>query len=248
MGQGVLAAAQPTPAPAAAQAAQAGTIAPLVPKQLQAAVPLPPARPADIGGAPPISAPAIAPPQIETPAPPQSSPLIGSNRGLPGYGTPDNQGRTFGTPNVGARPSLAAPAITPPPVQSPGILAPPSPPPLDPDRFAREPGPLTVNVPAPMAASPLAPAAGPSPTSLAGSAAPSGRSMADLAGILSGGFAQARDVAGAPPARRRKSGSSMTPSSPELQTGSLLQGGILAGAQGGIDLNRFYGLLSGRII
>lgn len=257
LGQGVLQAAQPS-APASMQAAQAGTIAPLVPKQLQAAVPLPPARPADLGGAAPISAPAIPPPQIETPAPPQSSPLIGSNRNLPGFGTPDNQGRTFGTPNVGARPSLAgagvpmpspaAPrptdALAPPPAPPAGILA--SPPALDPDRFARDaPGPLTVNVPPPMAASPL----GPAPTSLAGSAAPGGRSMAELAGILSGGFAQARDVAGAPlPGRRRKSGSSMTPSSPELQTGSLLQGGILAGAQGGLDLNRFYGLLSGRVV
>jgi spore germination cell wall hydrolase CwlJ-like protein len=268
MGQGILQAAQPTPTPAAAQAAQTGTIAPLVPKQLQAAVPLPPPRPPGIGETPVISAPPIAPPDITPPQLAQASPLINRNQDLPGFGTPDGLGRTFGTPNVGARPSLGAlapPPVAAPPASSPlstpapAPMAPPiapaspiqppqltprpqvagplSPPPLDPDRFARD-------APAPGIAGIMAPPS--QNTSLAGSAAPGpggGKSFSELAGILSGGFNQASNVVGGQKGERRRPSQS---SSPELQTGSLLQGGILAGQRGGIDLSRYFGLLSGR--
>jgi hypothetical protein len=250
MGQGIMQAAQPTAPPAAAQAAQTGTIAPLVPKQLQAAVPLPPPRPAGLGATAPIDMPQIAPPEITPPQIAQSSPLITRPQDLPGFGTPDGLGRTFGTPNVGARPSLGPsplapqPTITAPSVpqldpdrfsrSAPQMSGIASPPPLDPDRFARD-------APA-MAASPMA---GPS-TSLAGSASPAepagGRSFSEMAGILSGGLGQAQKAI----TPRKRSSSSV--SSPELQTGSLLQGGILAGPQRGLDLSRFYGLLSGRVV
>jgi hypothetical protein len=271
MGQGILQAAQPTAAPAAAQAAQAGTIAPILPRQLQTAVPLPPPRPASIGETPAISAPPIAPPDIAPPQIAQTSPLITRNQNLPGFGTPDGQGRIFGTPNVGARPSLAAmsapPAAAPAPMPAPAPMAPAldpdrftrsapattiqapqpapqlsgplSPPPLDPDRFARD-----ATTAAPGLGGLLAPSQN---TSLAGSGAPApsgGRSFSDLAGILSGGFNQASKVVGGQPGERRRRPSSQ--SSPELQTGSLLQGGILAGQQGGLDLSRYFGLLSGR--
>lgn len=268
MGQGA-----PTAPSTGLQAAQSGSIAPLLPKQLQSAVPLPPPRPADLTPAAPIETPQIAPPEIMAPQPAQTSPLLNRAQDLPGFGTPGNQGRTFGTPNVGARPSLGAPMAPAPampaPMPPPGILSTPA---LDPDRFA---GATTPSAPAPAApiappqlASPppvdpdrfarSAPAGAPSlapSTSLAGSATPSagpggGRSMAELAGILSGGFAQAQKVAGGgTDGRRRRSSSSLSsPSSPELQTGSLLQGGILAGPQGGLDLSRYFGLLSGRVV
>jgi hypothetical protein len=271
LGQGVGAQSGPGAPTPGLQAAEAGTIAPLVPKPLQSAL-APSIAPAPAAVAPvQIAAPAIAPPQIQ--APQAASPIITRKEDLPGWGTPDGQGRNFGTPNLGPRPSLTAPTTPAPamPVPAPtpapqprGILVGPpagaanpagsllrplapapsalpsnqagimaSPPPVDPDRFARD-------VP------------GLAPTSLAGSAsAPAapggGRSLADLAGVLSGGLHQAQQIAGGDTGRRKRSGSSLSsPSSPELQTGSLLQGGILASPQGGIDLSRYFGLLSGR--
>jgi hypothetical protein len=265
-------------------------------------IPLPPRRPDGLGlpdgasgilASPPIAPPQLAPPEITPPAPAQTSPLITRRQDLPGFGTPDGQGRTFDTPNVGARPSLGAlatpmpspatprpadalnpplpparpsgilgdptPAPTPAAPQLGGILAPPqpgpqlgavaSPPPLDPDRFARDAAPsapLTVNAPG------LQASARATATSLAGSAAPGQQpDISRLMGILGGGFSGTSgglgDASGETAAqRKRRAATSAQSSSPDLQQGSLLQRGILAGARGGIDFNRFFGILGGR--
>lgn len=239
---------------------------------------LSPPRPAGIGETPAIAPPQLPTPQIETPALAQTSPLITRNQDLPGYGTPGGQGRDFGTPDVGTRPSLggagilmpspAAPrptdALSPAPIPPPrpsGILGAPaqpapqlaavaSPPPLDPDRFARDAtpsAPMTVNVPGRQAAAALA-----SSTSLAGSATPGQQpDLSRLAGILSsgfggtsGGFGSASSEAAAQ--GKRRAATRAQGSSPALATGSLLQRGILANAMGGVDLNRFFGILGGR--
>jgi hypothetical protein len=79
---------------------------------------------------------------------------------------------------------------------------------------------------------------------LAGSASPGQQpDISRLAGILSGGFGGLSPEMSAQ--RKRRAATLASSSSPALAGGSLLQGGILAGARG-VDLKRFFGILGGR--
>jgi hypothetical protein len=242
-----------SPAPGPMVGAPPKGIASITPPQLQSIAPpppLPPPRPSN-------EALGLQPPQVDTPtisAPPLSTPPILRKQDLPGFGTPDGQGRNFGTPNVGARPSLAPPSLTPPspapqPAKPPGILAPP--PPVDPDRMLRDP-------PAPAWQNPpgiLGPGMGgpnppwqdpPKPAAQSVLAAPEIEDVFSRltkgAGLLSGALGQASSQMGAP---KKLSGPS--PSRPIVDSQPLLTGGLLSNARQGIDLNRFFGLLSGRV-
>lgn len=266
---GQVAATSATPSPAVGILAGAPATATLVPPQLKsiaqaADVPLPPRRPADLGAG--IEAPTLAPPDIQ----PQPRPML-RKQDLPGFGTPDGQGRIFQAPNVGALPrreaaapgiaTLAPPDVPLPPPRPSGILGSPlptlpsvSPPAVDPDRMQRDPlAPAWQNPPAgPGMGGPNPPWQDvPKPSAgIMGTPNTPGQPGADdlfskltkSAGILSDAFGKAAGTGQG----RRLSGPS--PSRPLLPQESLLSGGLLQPARQGIDLNRFFGLLSGRVI
>jgi hypothetical protein len=229
----------------------AGGIASITPPQLRSVAPpppLPPLRPSN-------EALGLQPPQVDTPtisAPPLSTPPILRKQDLPGFGTPDGQGRNFGTPNVGARPSLTPPSLAPQPAKPSGILA--SPPPVDPDRMERDP-------PAPAWQNPpglLGPGMGgpnppwqdpPKPTTVQSPLTPqpsAGDSFARLTKDMSALSGILGDTSMAMTPAKKLSGPS--PSRPLIDSQPLLTGGLLSQARQGIDLNRFFGLLSGRVI
>jgi hypothetical protein len=264
-----------SPAPGPTVGAPPKGIASITPPQLQSIAPpppLPPPRPSN-------EALGLQPPQVDTPTiptTPLSTPPILRKQDLPGFGTPDGQGRNFGTPNVGARPGLAPPSLTPPsltppsltppspapqPAKPPGILAPQpgnqlgtiaSPPPVDPDRMQRDPpAPSWQNPPGilgPGMGGPNPPWQDPPKPPVAQSvlAAPEiddvFSRLTKGAGLLSGALGQASSQMGAP---KKLSGPS--PSRPIVDSQPLLTGGLLSNARQGIDLNRFFGLLSGRV-
>jgi hypothetical protein len=235
-------------------------LANITPPQLrstaQPSVPLPPPRPPDLGALAPQAAP-LEPPVI------QPRPAL-RKQDLPGFGTPDGQGRIFQPPNVGTLPRRqpdALPSIQPapsdvplPPSRPAGLLA-PSPPAVDPDRMVRDPAPSLGTPPTgPGMGGPNPPWQDPpvrqpqgllsSPQATAGSAAPEDffARLTKNAGILSGALGQATS---AMTPSRRLSGPS--PSRPLGIQDPLLTGGLLSNARAGIDLNRFFGLLSGRV-
>jgi spore germination cell wall hydrolase CwlJ-like protein len=189
--------------------------------------PLPPPRPADLS--PSLPAPQLDMPDV--PLPPRR-PVGLTTDALP---PPRPSGLLAGTPpgsQLGAKPSLPA---------------------LDPDRMMRDPlAPAWQNPP-------LGPGMGgqnppwqdvPKPSAgILGTPNTPGTGSADDifsrltkgAGVLSGAFDQASNQL---TAAKRPSGSS--PSRPMTQD-SLLTGGLLSRPRQGIDLNRFFGLLSGRV-
>jgi spore germination cell wall hydrolase CwlJ-like protein len=217
-------------APVGLAGAPKGDIASIVPPSLRSmtpAVPLPPPRPSDLS--PSLPAPQLDMPDV--PLPPRR-PAGLTTDALP---PPRPSGLLAGTPpgsQLGAKPSLPA---------------------LDPDRMMRDP---------------LAPAwqdplrgpgmGGPNPpwqdvpkpsTGILGTPnTPGAGSTDDIfsrltkgAGVLSGAFDQASNQL---TAAKRPSG--LSPSRP-LGQDSLLTGGLLSRPRQGIDLNRFFGLLSGRV-
>jgi hypothetical protein len=231
-------------------------LANITPPQLrstaQPSVPLPPPRPPDLGA--PQAAP-LEPPVI------QPRPAL-RKQDLPGFGTPDGQGRIFQPPNVGTLPRRqpdALPSIQPTPSDVPlsprrpaGLLA-PSPPAVDPDRMVRDPAPNLGTPPiGPGMGGPNPPwqdPPGPTQAGILGTAQTATPSPEDFfakltknAGILSGALGQATS---AMTPSRRLSGPS--PSRPLGIQEPLLTGGLLSNARAGIDLNRFFGLLSGRV-
>jgi hypothetical protein len=210
--------------------------------------PLPPPRPSN-------EALGLQPPQVDTPtisAPPLSTPPILRKQDLPGFGTPDGQGRNFGTPNVGARPSLTPPSLAPQPAKPSGIMA--SPPPVDPDRMERDqPAPAWQNPPGllgPGMGGPNPPWQDPpKPTTVQNPLTPqpsAGDSFARLTKDMSALSGILGDTSMAMTPAKKLSGPS--PSRPLIDSQPLLTGGLLSQARQGIDLNRFFGLLSGRVI
>jgi hypothetical protein len=228
-----------------------GGIASITPPQLRSVAPpppLPPPRPSN-------EALGLQPPQVDTPtisAPPLSTPPILRKQDLPGFGTPDGQGRNFGTPNVGARPSLTPPSLAPQPAKPSGILA--SPPPVDPDRMERDqPAPAWQNPPGllgPGMGGPNPPWQDPpKPTTVQNPLTPqpsAGDSFARLTKDMSALSGILGDTSMAMTPAKKLSGPS--PSRPLIDSQPLLTGGLLSQARQGIDLNRFFGLLSGRVI
>jgi hypothetical protein len=220
-------------------------IASITPPQLQSIAPprpLPPPRPSN-------EALGLQPPRLDTPTiptPPLSTPPILRKQDLPGFGTPDGQGRNFGTPNVGARPSMTPPSPAPQPTRPPGILAP-----VDPDRMLRDP-PAWQNPPGilgpgmggpnPPWQDPPKPTTAQSPLTPQPSAGDSFARLTKDMSALSGILGDTSSLM-APP--KKLSGPS--PSRPIVDSQPLLTGGLLSNARQGIDLNRFFGLLSGRV-
>jgi len=240
--------------------APATGLASITPPQLksiaQPSVPLPPPRPSNIDlglGAQPLAPPVIQPPTAR-------------KQDLPGFGTPDGQGRIFEAPNVGALPRRQPGAIpnsqpalpdAPLPPSRPGGLLAPSPPAVDPDRMLRDAAP-SLGIPPigpgmggsnPPWQDPPGPAWQDPPKPQAGllgtpSADDVFAKLTKNAGILSGALGQASSAMA--PARKPSGASASRPlgiAPPE----PLLTSGLLSNARAGIDLNRFFGLLSGRI-
>jgi hypothetical protein len=70
-------------------------------------------------------------------------------------------------------------------------------------------------------------------------------SLTKGAGILSDAFGKA---SGQGQTTKPQGSSQSAPLIPPMLQGSLLNGGLLSNARAGIDLNRFFGLLSGRVV
>jgi spore germination cell wall hydrolase CwlJ-like protein len=217
-------------APVGLAGAPKGDVASIVPPSLRSitpAVPLPPPRPADLS--PSLPAPQLDMPDV--PLPPRR-PVGLTTDALP---PPRPSGLLAGTPpgsQLGTKPSLPA---------------------LDPDRMMRDPlAPAWQNPPLgpgmggknPPWQDVPKPSAGilgtPNTPGAAGSTDDIFSRLTKGAGVLSGAFDQASNQLAA----KRSSG--LSPSRPMTQD-SLLAGGLLSRPRQGIDLNRFFGLLSGRV-
>jgi hypothetical protein len=225
-------------APVGLAGAPKGDIASIVPPSLRSmtpAAPLPPPRPADLGT--PIQAPQLDMPDV--PLPPRR-PVGLTTDALP----PPRPSGLLGAPGI----SLGTPA-TPGPLTGLGQPA------VDPDRMQRDPlAPAWQNPPSgPGMGGPNPPwqdpptrqqpglLGAPNTPGAAGGTDDIFSRLTKGAGVLSGAFDQASNQL---TAAKRPSGSS--PSRPMTQD-SLLAGGLLSRPRQGIDLNRFFGLLSGRV-
>jgi hypothetical protein len=238
------------------------------------AAPLPTAG---ILGAPASGLAGITPPQLRSvapspPLPPPRPPGIDVNLGTPpqSLAPPDVQ-PGFSLPRRAGQPDAFGGGI-PQPRPATGILgsqpgpqlgAIGSPPAVDPDRFARDPlspispGLLGPSLPGPSLTGPGMGGANPpwqdppKPQGILGPSSPASplatpddtfSRVSKNLGSLSGILGQASDQMGA-----RKRLSSSPPSPSLISQASLLNGGLLSNARQGIDLNRFFGLLSGRV-
>jgi hypothetical protein len=238
------------------------------------AAPLPTAG---ILGAPASGLAGITPPQLRSvapgpPLPPPRPPGIDVNLGTPpqSLAPPDVQ-PGFSLPRRAGQPDAFGGGI-PQPRAPTGILgsqpgpqlgAIGSPPAVDPDRFARDPlspispGLLGPSLPGPSLTGPGMGGANPpwqdppKPQGILGPSSPASplatpddtfSRVSKNLGSLSGILGQASDQMGA-----RKRLSSSPPSPSLISQASLLNGGLLSNARQGIDLNRFFGLLSGRV-
>jgi hypothetical protein len=210
-------------------------IASITPPQLRSIaptrVPLPPPRPAGIGGTG-IELPPIRPPDLTTDALPPRRPagLLGDQPGG----------------QLGAIPSL--PAVDPDRMLRDSPLL--SPPALDPDRMQRDaspgilgPGMGGANPPWQDPPKPSGGLLGTPNTPGMGGADDAFSRLTKGMGSLSGLLGGATDQMGS--SRKRLSGSTASP--PLVPQTPLLTGGLLSNARQGIDLNRFFGLLSGRV-
>jgi hypothetical protein len=232
-----------TPSPAAGILGAPSTgIASITPPQLRSiapAAPLPPPRPADLGAQAPITpAPALAPPEV--PLPPRRPVGIGGEVPTPPR-RPDDIGDPFPIPP--RRPAGLLGDITVPPV--PDVPTPVIPP-LSPLTPGTAPGP-GMGGPNPPWQDPPKPAGilgTPNTPKAAGMEDNFARFAKDM-GILSGAFGQSSSQMGA---SRKPSGSLLAgPSRPLVPQEQLLTSGLLSNPRQGIDLNRFFGLLSGRV-
>jgi spore germination cell wall hydrolase CwlJ-like protein len=249
-GQGDATSASPSPTAGILGAPSTG-IATITPPQLKSiapSVPLPPPRPPNIDVN--IGSSALPPPDIMLP-PPRPAGIGGMGVELPPARPPGLLTDALPPP----RPPGIGGEVPLPPRRPPGLLgtqpgtqfgAIPSQPPVDPDRFARDPFPALASPPAldPDRMVRDAPWQDPPSRQQPGllGADDMFAKFARGAGSLSGLLGQAADQTGG---RKRLSGSVASP--PLVPQTPLLTGGLLSNARQGIDLNRFFGLLSGRV-
>jgi hypothetical protein len=224
-------AAAPSPTAGILSGAPKGDLSSIIPRSLRSsapAAPLPPPRPPDLGTS--IQAPKIDAPDIPLP--------------------PRRPSGLLGTPNI----SLGTPA-------PPGPLTGFGQPAVDPDRMQRDPLTPAWQNPPTWQNPPPGPGMGganppwqdvPKPsTGILGTPNALGQPGTDDifsrltkgAGLLSGALDQATSAMSAPSRKRMAETTSRPIAPPE----PLLTGGLLSNARQGIDLNRFFGLLSGRV-
>jgi hypothetical protein len=250
----------PSPAAGILGAPETG-IASITPPQLRSiapSAPIPPSRPPDLGIG--IDAPTLAPPDVPLP-PPRPAGIGGMGVELPpprpqglltdalppprpvGIGgevpLPPRRPSDLGTGLLGNPPNTDPGLIQVPDVPTPVI---PPLPPIGTPNTPGMPGPGMGGANPPWQDPPK-----PAQQGLLGTP-----STDDLfakfskgAGSLSGLLGQAAEGTGSGGQRKRPSGSTASP--PLVPQTPLLTGGLLSNARQGIDLNRFFGLLSGRI-
>jgi N-acetylmuramoyl-L-alanine amidase len=216
--------------------------------------PTPAQTPADAKG-PIIPLPQTAEEATATPPLPQP-PSVGGGWRLPRReGQPDASSGGIPVPTPPSRPNGilgGSPAPSPPAVDPDRMLRdnPLSPPPVDPNRMQRD-NPLL----SPPAVDPQRMLRDDPKTGILGMSSTSDQSGIDDAfsrlakgsGLLSSGLGLASSGVGTTSSRPKSQPASLPPSRPMLSQDPLLASGLLSNARQGINLNRFFGLLSGRI-